>query len=168
MNKNNANEIEYARDLILSIEDEILRKRVENSLLWFINKAKSSKFFFYLLSVMGIVFGAVVPVINSFEIDNSIMRPLISIIAVLGSISIGICTLFNFKETWIRNRSSAESLKNECFDFVSKSGKYSGINDAKSKKRFIDNLNIILSDEGKKWSESHKDETEKEAENKKQ
>ena len=154
--KNMADEFHYALKLSSRIEDEVERERIENAWFWYIRKARWVKYLFYLLSVLGIVSGAAVFVINSLPLESVLKGILTSIAAVLGSVSTAIYALFSLKETWRRNRSFAETIKTECFDYLSSSAEYFEKTKDEAKRLFNSNINDILLKEGKQWNDSKK------------
>jgi hypothetical protein len=124
-----------------------------------------------------IISGAAVPVLNSFPIDSALKSILTSVVAATGgTIAIGMCTLFDYKETWRRSRSFAEAIKMECFNYVNSlyiSSLYDDCGDApelkeeeklkkelkeklkkENEKRFVNNINAIFSEENRQWNES--------------
>ena len=154
--RNMADEFHYALKLTSRIEDEVERERIENAWFWYIRKARWAKYLFYLLSVLGVLSGAAVLIINCLPLESILKGILTSIAAVLGSASTAMCALFTLKETWRRNRSFAETIKTECFDYLSSSAAYFEKTKDEAKLLFNQNINTILVEEGKQWNDSKK------------
>ena len=142
------------------IDDETVRRRTENTLLWYIRKANRSRAAYYIATVISIAASAAIPVINTLGAQNnggfSFKDTLISLIAAIGGVAVSVCTLFNFKEAWNRNRRYAEALKSECFLYATRVEDYSG-DDALQ--IFIRKLEGLASEESKSWAEANKKNT---------
>lgn len=155
-----SNELLYVPLLLQHIGDPIIVGHIENALYWYIRKAKRSRCLFYILSLLGIVSGACVPVINCLGIDANLKSVLTSVVAVLGSISISVCSLFNFRESWRRNRVAAERIKREVFGYIEKISKYESIDEEAAKSLLVTRFDQIIADESLLWEESKKEESE--------
>ena len=150
-------ELNYVRTQMEAIADNAVRRRTENTLLWYIRKANRSKTLYYIATVISIAASAAIPVINTLGAQSnggfSLKDTLISLIAAIGGVAVSVCTLFNFKEAWSRNRRYAEALKSECFLYATHSGDYSG-DDALQ--NFICKLEGLATEETKAWVEAKK------------
>jgi len=111
-----SDEMIFAKAQTEGITNAHLREEVEHRLLWFIGKAQRNRIAYYTLSIVSMVSGAVIPVLNGLGRKGtpSLVDVLVSVLAALGGLATGICTLFNCQETWNRNRKFAEQLKKDC------------------------------------------------------
>jgi len=109
-------EMTFAKTQAEGILNAKLRSEVEHRLFWFIGKAQRNRIAYYALSIISMVSGAVIPVLNGLgrKGEPSLVDILVSVLAALGGLAAGICALFNCRETWSRNRKFAEQLKNDC------------------------------------------------------
>lgn len=153
-------EMRFAESQIADIADEKIRRRVETSLMWYVHKAKRSRLAYYVLSIISIAASAVIPVINTIGAGgaggSSAKDTIISLVAAIGGVAVSVCTLFNLKEAWNRNRSYAEWLKQELFYYQTRSNNYDGLDDNKADRKFIQRMECLNDEESKSWSEANK------------
>jgi|GEM_PF-6946158 len=154
--KTGADEFAYALKLTSRIDDEIQKERIQNAWFWYIRKSRWAKNWFYFLSILGIMSGTGVLVVNCIPLENVSKAILTSVTAIIGSTATAVCTLYTFKETWRRNRSFAEIIKIECYDYLSVTGEYLGKSQETAKTLFDSNIDAIISEEGKQWNDSKK------------
>lgn len=130
--------------------DEYVIMRFEQSVKWYIKKANRFKFIFYLFSIIGIVFPASIPIVNSFlncyrcESDVAI-----TIISVSASISASFLTLFKAQEKWMHYRYVAETLQIEYSFYTTAVGDYE--DSEKRLKHFLKKIESIMSEEHDQW-----------------
>lgn len=130
--------------------DEYVIMRFEQSVKWYIKKANKFKYFFYLFSIIGIVFPASIPIVNSFLRSNHCESDfVITIISVSASISASFLTLFKAQEKWIHYRYVAETLQTEYSFYTTAVGEYE--DSEKRLKRFLKKIESIMSDEHDQW-----------------
>ena len=140
-------ELESIDIFISSIQDEVIKRRVKQVLVWNIKKATKNKFIFYLLSILALILNASIPVINQLNQYDIIVTIISSIVVVIT----GILTLINFKDVWYRYRVTVENIKRECIMLSCKYGEYE--NEDREKK-FIINFENLLLDERDLWIKS--------------
>jgi hypothetical protein len=158
--ENFANEMRYTLSQINDIADEKIRRRTENTLMWYVNKAKRSRALFYAFSLISIAASAAIPVINTIGGGSgssfSAKDTIISLVAAIGGVAVSVSTLFNLKEAWNRNRRYAERLKQECFFYQTRSENYSGKSDTEADKEFIQQMENLTLEENKSWAENNR------------
>lgn len=105
-----------------NIEDDIIKRRIDHLLDWYIRKATFYKNLFYVMSMLLIIINAFIPVISQSPLANKdIVISAGSSIATI--ISSGL-TLFTMKDTWFRYRNHVELIKEECMKYNSAYGDY--------------------------------------------
>ena len=153
-------EMRYAESQIADILDEKIRRRVETSLMWYVHKAKRSRIAYYVLSIVSIAASAVIPVINTIGAGSkgsfTAKDTIISLVAAIGGVAVSVCTLFNLKEAWNRNRSYAERLKQELFYYQTRSNNYDGKLDDEADKEFIRRMESLNDEESNSWAEANR------------
>ena len=158
--RDRAIELAYVETQLEAIEDETVRNRTRNTLMWYIRKANRSRAAYYFATIVSIAASAAIPVINTLGAQSSggfsLKDTLISLIAAVGGVAVSICTLFNFKEAWNRNRRYAEALKSECFLYATHTGDYSGED---GMRMFVNKLEGIAAEESKSWADSNRKNT---------
>ena len=103
-----------------------------------------------MFSIIGIVFPASIPIVNSFLRSNHCESDfVITIISVSASISASFLTLFKAQEKWIHYRYVAETLQTEYSFYTTAVGEYE--DSEKRLKRFLKKIESIMSDEHDQW-----------------
>ncbi|QZY56943.1 DUF4231 domain-containing protein [Crassaminicella profunda] len=125
--------------LTKSIDNEIIRNRVENLLNCYIKKATYYKYAYYTLSIVIIVINAGIPIVHHLHWGKSIL--FVSISSAVASVIASIITLLNIKDIWFRYRSNVKILKKECMLFNCECGNY---DDKNREKIFISNIEDII------------------------
>ncbi|WP_343101176.1 DUF4231 domain-containing protein [Romboutsia sp. MSSM.1001216sp_RTP31141st1_G3_RTP31141_220114] len=138
-------EIESIDIFTRSIQDEIIKSRVQQVLEWNIKKSTNNKIAFYILNILVLVLNASIPIVNQLNGHPAIVTAISSI----GTVITGIIALINFKDVWYRYRSTTESIKRECIMLSCRYGEYE--NEDRENK-FIINFEKILLDERDLWA----------------
>lgn len=128
------------------IENNVIRKRIEHILEWYMRKSTFYKNLFYWLSLLIILINAAIPIIN--QIKFVYYNNIVSIISAFASVFTGCITLFTMKDTWFRYRKSVELIKKECMLFSSKDEDYK---DENRETLLIKNVENIVSSERQAW-----------------
>ena len=110
------------------IEQEGLRYKLSNLIIWYIDKAEYNKRFYIVLTIITLIANVSIPIVNmigsnvntsdQIVASNNIFPILTSCIAAIAGISLGIINLCHFKENWMRYRKSAEDIKQIVSDYV--------------------------------------------------
>jgi len=91
--------------------NETIKKRVENCLRWFINKAVLYKCCFYLFSLITIILPVASGIIISIPTEVPTIKLLYSILSGLSAIAASVLNLFDFRKKWGLYRNQAEEIK---------------------------------------------------------
>lgn len=137
------------------IQNNLIKKRVYNTLMWNIKKATYYKRFFYSFSIVSLTLNAMIPIINQLN-NYSIW---VTIISSVVFVITGILTLVNFKDVWYRYRVTSEIIKAECMKLNCKIGEYENDN---RERIFLKKFEEILSDERNLWINSRFNNQDKE------
>jgi hypothetical protein len=137
MTNNNSNEEKPKQDdsyffidslEITDLQKHFLRSRWLDQTRWMSDKAKSSQKKYYLLRLIAIIGGVIVPTLVSMNIsDEGVMtyiHYLTFIISLLVAISVAVEEFFHYSERWRHYRNTAERLKIEGWEFFQLSGSY--------------------------------------------
>lgn len=111
------NEREFVIGLLDMIENDALRYRISNLVMWYIDQAEFNKRSYLCLNLITIVSNAAIPVINIIYSDVKLSIINCGLAAMIG-LSLGINNLFHFKDNWTRYRKSAEKIKQAMSDFT--------------------------------------------------
>ncbi|OPD38846.1 hypothetical protein AL714_00320 [Clostridium botulinum] len=135
-------ELRSLNNFIKTIENEVIKNRVEHLLIWYVKKATYYKRMYYMLSIMITIINAIIPVIN--QLNWELKSLAVTIISSIASIIASIITLLSVKDTWFRYRKYVELLKTECMLFNCRCEQYSC---NERERTFIYNIERIISDE---------------------
>lgn len=147
-----------------TVEDYI-EKRYRKQLDWYEKHAIQSRVTYYTFQILIFLAGALVPIINVFPSDsdtgNTYTIKIIS--SILGSFIViftGVLQITKSNENWISYRSTAELMKSEYQRFKMGVGDYSEEKVANKESRsllFIERMETIIAEEGKKFMNTHKE-----------
>ena len=151
----------YNHDKEPTIEDYI-EKRYRPQLQYYEKHASDNRVRFYISQIVIIVVSALIPIINTIPSDNADINAIKMASSIFGFIIIvatGFLQLTKSQENWISYRSTAELLQSEYHLFKMKSGDYSdekiGNDNRKREQLFVNRIETIISEEGKKFLSSH-------------
>ncbi len=146
-----------------TIEDYI-KKRYKKQLQYYENNASNNRVRFYISQIVIIIVSALIPIINTIPTDNgndniNAIKMASSIFGFIIIVATGFLQLTKSQENWISYRSTAELLKSEYNLFKMKSGDYSnekmGNDKIKREQLFVNRIETIIAEEGKKFISSH-------------
>ena len=151
----------YDHDKEPTIEDYI-EKRYRPQLQYYEKHASDNRVRFYISQIVIIVVSALIPIINTIPSDNADINAIKMASSIFGFIIIvatGFLQLTKSQENWISYRSTAELLQSEYHLFKMKSGDYSdekiGNDNRKREQLFVNRIETIILEEGKKFLSSH-------------
>lgn len=143
-------EWDYIEYLCHKIQNEVLRKRVKNSLEWYVIRSSRYRMFHLILSGIGIF----IPPITAYMTQNEILRNIWSdwnaLLMILCSISMTIISTSKLQEKRINYRRTAEQIKTEVNLYLNNVNPYSENN---REKIFAKNLEKIIYVERMHWEE---------------
>ena len=144
-----------------TIEDYI-EKRYKKQLQYYEKHASDNRVRFYISQIVIIAVSALIPIINTIPNENADINAIKMASSIFGFIIIvatGFLQLTKSQENWISYRSTAELLQSEYHLFKMKSGDYSdekiGNDNRKREQLFVNRIETIISEEGKKFLSSH-------------
>lgn len=115
---------------ITDLQKHFLRSRWLDQVQWMTSKSDKAKKKYYILRLIAIVGGVIVPALVSMNLNNEVfmssVRILTFIISLLVAISVAIEEFFHYGERWRHYRNTSERLKIEGWDFFQLSGSYKG------------------------------------------
>ncbi len=113
---------------LTDLQKHFLRSRWLDQVLWMEGKADHAQKRYYLLRLIVIVGGVIVPALVSLNISSEGMMRFVRwatfVISLLVAISVAVEEFFHYGERWRHYRSSVERLKIEGWQFFQLSGPY--------------------------------------------
>ena len=127
-------------------EFSYLEERVEKQQEWHSKKATHNKRRFYFAEIVTIVAGALIPVINVFDIfPENWLRISSTILASIIVAAASIGKLYKYQENWLNYRAVSETLKREEEFYQYEIGEYDIRSDRKRNKKLVERVESILS-----------------------
>lgn len=127
-------------------EEQYLKTRVEDQIVWYDKKSVTNKTLYYTLKVLEILFAASIPIITLFENTKIIIAILGALISVIASI----LALYKPNDKWKQYRNTAEALKNEKHIYLAKTGTYTT---DEPYKMLVERIEFIVSKENSNWTQ---------------
>ena len=130
---------------------DYIENRLKKQLNWYEKKAKENLYRYYIIQILILGVGALIPIVNVVDGPELAIRVLSSILGAIIVGATGILQLTKAQEIWIVSRSSAETLKKEYNLYMLKAGDYSDTNltDEMRDKLFIERSESVM--EGTKY-----------------
>lgn len=132
---------------------DVLDKRFEYCLKWYISHACKLKFVFYCTTFSGAVCPLLAAIINTmFPQHDKGLIWLLGIISAFSGISVIILNATRAQEKWTRYREAAEFLKRQRTDFQYKRGSLSNQDDIYDLgKKYLNIIENYMEEENDKW-----------------
>lgn len=125
-NKIPEGEREFAIDMLDMIEEDALRFRLSNLILWYIDKAIRYKCEYYILNFITMASNLLILIVNATgstvgaQAVSYDPKLLTTVLAAVASCALGLNSLEHCKDNWMRYRKSAEDLKESLSVYVIK------------------------------------------------
>jgi hypothetical protein len=116
---------------------EYLNRRLEEQAAWHSKRSKRNKKSFYLVEITTLLAGALIPLINIFNMDDYSRRWLSGVLASISVVAVGISKLFKFQENWLSFRGVEEGLRREKELYLNGVGEYDLPIDQERLKRLV-------------------------------
>jgi hypothetical protein len=121
--------------------------RLQDQLRWYDAKSARQKRWFHRLKVSQIVIAAAIPVVAAGDLPVIVAGALGAVIVVLE----GLQQLFQFHESWLTYRATAEALKHEQHLFLAGAGPYAG--HARPAALLAERVEGLVSQEHASWTQ---------------
>jgi hypothetical protein len=110
------------------LQKRFLRSRWLDQVVWMEGKAEACQRLYYLLRLVAIIGGVVIPALVGIKFSDGIAAALIFwltlIISLLVAVSLAVEQFFHYGERWRHYRRTVEALKVEAWQFFQLSGPY--------------------------------------------
>jgi hypothetical protein len=136
-------------DFLSKIKEPYIKESIKNDLHWYINKTKTSKQWYLVLSFFSIVLPLVVAVVNAIE-DKNVT---VSIITATNSFVCSWLAFRTYHVSWVKYGMVAENIKKEIRYMITKADHYSQIDEeSKRELELFCNVEKITEAERNTWS----------------
>lgn len=138
-------EEEYIEYLCEQIQDEKTKKLVRYVLFDYLHKKQENKRKYFGYRVISIILSGAITALGSFTAKYDAVAYILTGVAAINTIIIGIETLFQRKDTWVRLSSTYEALKIETVKYVYSIGKDDALEDKRREEFIMKFLDICQS-----------------------
>lgn len=157
------NEKEFITGMLSKIEDDGIRYRLSNLIVWYTAHAKKNKWIFYILNITAMLVNAFIPVLNIFsENENIPISKIVTIMATVAALAMSFNNFFHFKDKWTQYRTAAEKLKELMNEYVieidnmemenmGESAQYKREKRAHLTRELLKNIKICTNEESCRW-----------------
>ncbi len=134
------------------MQKHFLRSRWLDQVLWMESKCAKTQRWYYLLRLVAIIGGVIVPALVGLKLGDGEIPGLITWLtfglSLLVAISVAVEEFFHFGERWRHYRRSVELLKIQAWQFFQHSGPYQAFaDDAAAYPAFAGNIEEIMQNE---------------------
>ena len=140
--------------------NDVTLERLDDQILWYDGKSRSSQTTFKLLKIVTIVAAALIPLLVPLR-NHSLIA------AVLGSLIViveGAQQLGQYHANWIAYRSTCEALKHEKYLFLANAGPYAAAISPHT--LLAERIESLVSQEHAKWASTQEQQPRKPVDNK--
>lgn len=114
-------EQEFVLRLLDMIQEDAVRFRLSNLVIWYIREAIRQKRMYYLLNIVAIVANLIILIVNAAHNYISFSPNLVTtVLAAVASGALSVNGLGHYKDNWMRYRTAAETLKEQISQYVIK------------------------------------------------
>lgn len=131
-------------------EQQYLDERVLDQIAWYERKAAFSKKWFIRLKILETVLALMIPFLSGcITNENSFsLKVVIGLVGIVVAAVANLMTILKLHENWIQYRMVTESLKQERYLFITKSGPYENGTFAS----FVSRIESLISKENAQWT----------------
>lgn len=140
-------------------EQDYLENRLQNQIDWYSKKSAYNQRWHKRLLLVQILLSVSIPFmatyINETENEFSNMKFVVGLMGVCIALIAGIMNIYKFNENWIEYRKTSETLKQEKYLFMTKSGIYNQNPDSNnSYNSLVSKVESIIANENSNWGEN--------------
>lgn len=133
-------------------EEKYLSERVDGQIDWFSKESSKNQKYYKRLRILEIVMAGLITLFaGHIESSNPFFKWFIGILGLAITLVAGILSLYKFQENWIEYRSTAETLKQEKYFFVTRTAPYDG---TLRLSEFVNRIEQVISKENANWVNS--------------
>ncbi len=131
-------------------KEEYLKKRLNDQIDWYDNKAACNQKWFRRLQAIAILAAACITLLSGYVSDQFVwIKISIGLLGLLVAAITAFLSLYRFQENWIEYRTICESLKHEKYIYLTKTAPYDGEN---SFSLLVERVETLISKENTNWS----------------
>ncbi len=142
-------------------ELDYTKRRLREQTEWHSKRSRRNKISFYLVEIITLLTGALIPLINIFNMDDYTRRWSSGVLASLSVVAIGISKLYKFQENWLSFRGVNEALRREKELYLNAVGEYDVPSDQERLKRLVARVEGVIATTTSQFIALHRAERER-------
>ena len=133
-------------------EADYFESRLNDQIEWYGKKSKENQRMYKSLVITELVLSVTIPFLAAYSQDNIFFQIAIGIMGITIAIIAGVMSLNKYQENWTNYRSTAETLKQEKYMYLSKSGAYKKEYAPETPyNKLVSRIEGVISKENKDW-----------------
>lgn len=138
-----------------------LEERLAEQAAWHTQKATWNKRRYYFVEITTLTTGALIPLINAFDLEPTLQRSLSAIFGTIVACAVGINKLCKFQEKWLSYRGVAENLRREKELFTYAAGEYAAADTGARERLLVERTEGLLASVTTQFIALHKPDGQK-------
>ena len=135
-------------------EQEYFEQRLEDQISWFGKKSSYNQKMYKRLVLVEILLSVSIPFITSFvTAETLVLKLLLGTMGIIIALIAGILSVYKFQELWVNYRATSETLQQEKYMYLTKSGMYQENRTSRPYNDFVSRVENILSQENVNWKQ---------------
>ncbi len=135
-------------------EEQYFQQRLEDQISWFDKKSSFNQKMYKRLVLVEILLSVSIPFITSFvTADTLVLKLLLGAMGVVIALIAGILSVYKFQELWVNYRATSETLQQEKYIYLTRSGMYQENRTSRPYNDFVLRVENILSKENLNWKQ---------------
>ncbi len=135
-------------------EEQYFQQRLEDQISWFDKKSSFNQKMYKRLVLVEILLSVSIPFITSFvTADTLVLKLLLGAMGIVIALIAGILSVYKFQELWVNYRATSETLQQEKYIYLTRSGMYQENRTSRPYNDFVLRVENILSKENLNWKQ---------------
>lgn len=135
-------------------EQDYFEQRLDDQILWFSKKSSYNQKMYKRLILVQILISVSIPFMTSYVSESTPeLKIIVGAMGVVIALIAGVMSLYKFQELWVNYRSTSETLQQEKYLYLTRSGAYQEDRTKKPYVDFVARVESILSNENKNWKQ---------------
>ena len=144
-------------------EKEYIKTRLDDQISWYSHKSHSNQVWFKRLTVLQIIFAALIPLLSGYAEKNPELNIWVGIFGALVAIISAYIYMSKFQQNWIEYRTLCAHLKEEKFKFLTRVAPY---NEDNAFQQLVGRVEALIADQNTNWAKYTAEQDEKPASDK--
>jgi hypothetical protein len=135
-------------------EEEYFQERLEDQISWFGKKSSYNQKMYKRLVLVEILLSVSIPFMTAYvSNDTPELKFVIGGMGIMIALIAGIMSVYKFQELWVNYRTTSETLLQEKYLYLTRSGMYQENRTSRPYNDFVLRIENILSDENLNWKQ---------------